>query len=107
MSKDASGGKSQEVRMSDQVFGAEYANALQVGHSREEFQMIFFSVLGQTGRVAAKIISSPSHFKRMIAAMTDNLSKYEERYGPVEEATNTNQTSRSMTDTDKEIGFKG
>jgi hypothetical protein len=107
MSKEQGGVKPQEIRMSDQVFGAEYANALQVGHSREEFQMVFFSIIGQTGRVSAKVISNPGHFKRMITAMVDNLAKYEEQYGPIDEAGKVGESGRSLTDTDKEIGFRG
>jgi hypothetical protein len=86
----------QEIKIADNMPGAEYANAMQVNHTKEEFQMMFFNILGASGRVVGKIITNPGHFKRMIAAMSDNLKKYEERFGAVSEAEKL----------DKEIGFK-
>ena len=88
----------QEIKVADNIPGAEYANAMQANHNRDEFQIMFLNILGATGRVTGKIITSPGHFKRMIAAMSDNLQKYEERYGEVKEAEGLEN---------KEIGFKG
>jgi hypothetical protein len=87
----------QEIKIADNIPGAEYANAMQVNHNKDEFQMMFLNILGISGRVTGKIITSPGHFKRMIAAMAENLKKYEERYGEVEKS----------ADLEKEIGFKG
>jgi len=91
------GGNTAEIKIADNMPGAEYANAMQINHTKEEFQMMFFNILGFSGRVVGKIITNPGHFKRMIAAMSDNLKKYEARFGVVKE-------SEAM---DKEIGFKG
>jgi hypothetical protein len=87
----------QEIKIADNIPGAEYANAMQIIHNKDEFQLVFFNILGASGRVTGKIITSPGHFKRMIAAMVDNLKKYEERFGEVEKAVGPG----------KEIGFKG
>ncbi|MDD5031596.1 MAG: DUF3467 domain-containing protein [Patescibacteria group bacterium] len=87
----------QEIKIADNIPGAEYANAMQINHNKDEFQMIFLNILGISGRVTGKIITSPGHFKRMIAAMVDNLKKYEERFGEVEKSVGP----------EKEIGFKG
>ena len=92
-----SAGKPQEIKIADNIPGAEYANAMQINHNKDEFQMMFLNILGLSGRVTGKIITSPGHFKRIIAAMEDNLKKYEERFGQVKEAKGL----------DKEIGFKG
>lgn len=91
-------GKPQEIKIADNIPGAEYANAMQINHNRDEFQMIFLSILGAVGKVTGKIITSPGHYKRMLAAMHDNLKKYEERFGEIKEA---------IGPEDKEIGFKG
>lgn len=87
----------QEIKIADNIPGAEYANAMQIIHNKDEFQMVFFNILGTSGRVTGKIITSPGHFKRMIAAMADNLKKYEEKFGEVEKS----------AAPEKEIGFKG
>jgi len=75
-----------EIRITDMVPGGEYANAMQVDHNRDELQMIFFNIFGASGKVVSKIITSPGHFKKIIAAMIDNLKKYEEKFGKVEES---------------------
>ena len=89
----------QEIKIADNIPGAEYANAMQVNHNKDEFQIMFLNILGISGRVTGKIITSPGHFKRMIAAMVDNLKKYEERFGQIQEA--------ASPGSEKEIGFKG
>lgn len=76
----------QEIRITDNFAGGEYANAMQVSHNKEEFLLTFFNIIAPGGRVTAKIISSPGHLKRMIAALDDNLKKYEAQFGPVEQA---------------------
>jgi len=96
--KDVPQGKRQEIKIADNIPGAEYANAMQINHNKDEFQMMFLNILGPSGRVTGKIITSPGHFKRMIAAMSDNIKKYEERFGEVKEAEGPEN---------KEIGFKG
>lgn len=85
-----------QIQIADNVPGAEYSNLAQVSHNREEFQLFFLNIAGQSGRVVSKVITSPSHFKRLIAAMNDNLKKYEEQFGEVKEAALP----------EKEIGFK-
>lgn len=85
-----------EIKISDNIPGAEYANAMQVNHSRDEFQMMYLNLMGASGRVTGKIITTPGHFKRMVAAMADNLKKYEDKYGEIKEADIEG----------KEIGFK-
>ncbi len=86
-----------EIKIADNIPGAEYANAMQINHNRDEFQMIFLNLLGASGRVSGKIISTPGHYKRMILAMQENLKKYEEQFGEIKEVGKLNE---------KEIGFK-
>lgn len=87
----------QEIKIADNIPGAEYTNLAQINHNKEEFQLIFANIVPPSGRVVAKVITTPGHFKRIIAAMQDNLKKYEEKFGPVEQA----------PEVEKEIGFKG
>ena len=86
-----------EIKIADNIPGAEYANAMQVNHSKDEFQMMYLNLMGASGRVTGKVITTPGHFKRMVAAMQDNLKKYEDKHGVIQEA----EVSG------KEIGFKG
>jgi len=85
-----------QIQINDSIPGGEYANSAWINHNEEEFQMIFANIVGQSGKVTAKITTTPGHFKRMIAAMTENLKKYEEKFGAVKQA----------EQSEKEIGFK-
>jgi len=75
-----------QIKIADNIPGAEYANLMQTGHNKDEFQMMFASVMGGSGRVVSKVITSPGHFKRMLGAMQENLKKYEEQFGKIKEA---------------------
>ncbi|MFH0840657.1 MAG: DUF3467 domain-containing protein [bacterium] len=90
--------KPQEIKIADNIPGAEYTNFANISHNKEEFQIMFANVMPPSGRVVGKLITTPGHFKRIIMAMNDNLKKYEERFGEITEAKNMD---------DKEIGFKG
>jgi len=75
-----------EVKLVDNLPGAEYANLMQVSHTKEEFLLMFANLLGSSGRVVGKIITSPGHLKRIIRALQENLGKYETAFGKIEEA---------------------
>ncbi|MDO8669251.1 MAG: DUF3467 domain-containing protein [Candidatus Buchananbacteria bacterium] len=74
----------QEIKIADNLAGGEYANAMQVAHTKDEVLLTFFNIISPSGRVCAKIITSPGHLKRMIAALNENLKRYEEKFGLVE-----------------------
>ncbi len=74
------------IKVPDDVVKGVYANAMQVGHSRDEFVLDFINFIPHqnSGTVNARVILSPSSLKRIIAALQENLSKYESNYGAVE-----------------------
>ena len=86
----------QEIRIQDNLAGGEYANAMQVSHTKDEVILTFFNIVPPAGRVCGKIITSPGHLKRMVSALNDNLKKYEEKFGSVVESESPK----------KEIGFQ-
>jgi uncharacterized protein with ACT and thioredoxin-like domain len=86
-----------QIKIVDNVPGAEYANAMQVNHTKDEIQIMFLNLFGASGKVTGKFITSPGHAKRMVVALSDAIKKYEDKFGMIKEA----ETN------DKEIGFKG
>ena len=84
-----------QVKMPEAVLGGVYANQMLVSHTREEFVMDFVNLFPPEGVVNARVIVSPGHLKRMIRALTDNLSRYETKYGQIIEA-DAPQTPDSM-----------
>ena len=77
-----------QVKISDEVLKGLYSNTMQVSHSEEEFIMDFMYIDHPTalGTVSAKVIVTPGHLKRMIDALQDNLSKYEQKFGSISQA---------------------
>lgn len=78
----------QQIQIKDGFAGGEYANGMQVSHTKEEFLLTFLNIVSPSGRVAAKIMTNPGHVKRMINALSENLKKYEDKFGAVEVADN-------------------
>lgn len=85
-----------QIKAADEVLRGVYANMVQVGHSSEEFILDFMSVFPPSGQLAARVIVSPSHFKRLVSAMEENLKNYENEYGTISLA----------VVPDQKIGFK-
>ncbi len=75
-----------EIKLADNIPGAEYANMMQVSHTKEEFMMMFANIAGVSGRVVGKIITSPGHLKRIAKALQENLKIYEDKFGEIKEA---------------------
>ncbi len=90
--------KQMQIKISDEVLKGNYANATQIVHSKEEFVLDFLNLSPHMGAgvVTARVIMSPGHLKRVIAALSENLKKYEDQFGKIEQA----------KELSSEIGFK-
>ena len=88
------------VELRDQEAEGIYANFAAITHSPAEFVMDFIRVLPGTkkSRVHARIIMAPQNVKAFIRALEENISKYEERYGEIKTA--------GQTQPGKQIGFQ-
>jgi len=71
-----------------------YSNLMMVTHRKEEFVLDFLFVHPQRGadgaqvaNLRSRVITSPEHVKRIVRALQDNISRYEAKFGPIEEAT--------------------
>lgn len=61
-----------------------YTNNMVVSHTKEEFVMDFMFITAVDGVVTARLITSPGHLKRIIAALQENVKKYEATYGKIQ-----------------------
>jgi len=75
-----------KIKIRDEDLKGVYSNLMQVSHTKEEFVLDFFLVSLPEGILASRVIMSPGHLKRMIKALAENVSKYEEKFGKIEEA---------------------
>jgi len=74
------------IKVPEDVARGVYANTMAVFHTREEFVLDFLNIFPQGGMATARVITSPGHIKRIIRALDENLRRYEDRFGTVEEA---------------------
>lgn len=74
-----------QIKITDEVMKGIHANAMSVAHTPEEFIIDFMTIIPhqRAGMVSARVITSPGHLKRIIAALEDNLKKYEASHGKV------------------------
>lgn len=79
------GGKRKEMnlRLPEQMAGGVYANGMMVQHTSDEFVLDFAMVMGGTGTVVSRVITSPAHAKRIAEALKENLARYEASHGPI------------------------
>ncbi len=75
-----------QVKISDEELPGRYSNLVRIAHTREEFILDFMSLVPPQAVVTARIITSPGHLKRTIRAMQENLERYEQAFGAIEEA---------------------
>ena len=77
-----------QIKATDEDLKGRYANAMRVGHTKEEFILDFFlldAAAGQ-GQVTGRIVVSPGHAKRIVAVLAENIKIYEGAFGEVEAA---------------------
>lgn len=72
-----------QVKAGDEILKGSYANMVQVGHTGEEFIFDFLNIFPPTGSLVSRVIVSPSHAKRFLAALSENIKRYEEDFGTI------------------------
>jgi hypothetical protein len=75
-----------QVQIDDDLAQGVYSNLVLINHSENEF-VLDFSFLqpgSSRAKVRTRVISSPRHTKRLIAALQKNIERYEERFGTIE-----------------------
>jgi hypothetical protein len=75
-----------QVQIDDDVSQGVYSNLVLLNHTENEFVLDFAFIQPSNGRakVRARVISSPRHTKRLLAALQKNIERYEERFGTID-----------------------
>lgn len=73
------------IELSEAIAEGEYANLALIAHSSSEFVVDFIRLLPGVpkAKVKARIILTPEHAKRLLAALEENVQKFEQSYGPI------------------------
>lgn len=74
-----------QVEMDETTAQGIYSNLAGVTHSEMEFVLdfLFLQPNQPKAKLRSRIISSPAHTKRLVAALLENIKKYEERFGVI------------------------
>lgn len=74
-----------QLQLDDETAQGKYTNFAIVNHSPTEFVMDFIFIQPQQprGKVLARLITSPVHAKRLVAALSENIARYEQRFGTI------------------------
>jgi len=75
-----------KIAFPESLRGGAYANSMFATHTGEEFILDFVMMTPPVGTLTARVITSPGHMKRMVAALAENLKKYEAKFGKLTEA---------------------
>ena len=76
-----------DINLSEEVAQGIYSNLAIITHSNNEFIVDFATMLPglPKGNVKSRIIMTPQNAKRLLHALADNVSKFEEKNGVIKE----------------------
>jgi hypothetical protein len=74
-----------QIEVKDEVAQGTYANLAVITHSSSEFVLDFVGVMPGVpkAQVKSRVLMAPEHAKRLMAALQENIRKYEATFGPV------------------------
>ena len=75
-----------QLQIDDATAQGLYTNFVMINHAENEFVLDFayLQPSSPAAKVRARIVSSPRHTKRLLAALQKNVERYEERFGTIE-----------------------
>ncbi len=79
-------GQQLQIDLSPEVAKGVYTNFQIISHSNTEFVLDFIAMLPglQKAQVASRVIIAPEHAKRLLAALSENVMRYEQEFGKIE-----------------------
>ena len=73
------------IELGEEVAEGTYSNLAIINHSPSEFIVDFIQMMPGVpkAKVKSRVILTPQHAKRLMKALTDNISKYEDQFGEI------------------------
>ena len=73
------------IELTEEIAEGQYANLAMIAHSNSEFVIDFIRLMPgiPKAKVKARIVITPEHAKRLLAALSDNITKFEESFGTI------------------------
>jgi hypothetical protein len=84
-----------EIKVDDEVGAGVFSNFTNITHSPDEFILDYLFVNPTPppgfGKLVSRLILTPGHAKRLLLALSENISTYEDRFGEIKVEGNTDQ----------------
>jgi hypothetical protein len=84
-----------QIDIDDATAQGIYTNLALLSHTETEFVLDFIYIQPQApkAKVRARVLSSPAHTKRLLAALQENIQRYEEKFGVIKTAVDPGKNS--------------
>ena len=75
------------IELSEEIAEGIYSNFAIIAHSNQEFIVDFVRLMPgiPKAKVKARIVLTPQHAKRLMKALAENIKKFEQQFGTVED----------------------
>ena len=74
-----------QINTGDEMSRGRYSNSMVVSHGPDEFILDWLLNSPNGAHLVSRIIVSPSHIKRIIDTLKENLDNYEKQFGGIRE----------------------
>lgn len=78
-------GQQFQIDLPQEVAGGVYSNFAIISHSSSEFVLDFAALVPGVPKagVRSRVLMAPEHAKRLLAALQDNILRYEKEFGKI------------------------
>mgnify|MGYP002778705134 CR=1 FL=1 len=75
------------IEITEEIAEGQYANLAIITHSHAEFVLDFVNVMPGTpkSKVKSRLIMTPQHTKRFMKALMENISRFEDAHGDIQD----------------------
>jgi hypothetical protein len=74
-----------QINTGDDILRGKYSNNMIASHSADEFILDWLLNSPSGVHLVSRIIVSPSHAKRILRALKENLDNYEKQFGAIQD----------------------
>lgn len=87
MAEETKKGNQLNIELPEEVAEGIYSNLAIISHSQTEFVVDFVRLVPNVpkAKVKSRIILTPTHAKRLLRALADNVRKFEAQHGPIKD----------------------
>jgi hypothetical protein len=75
------------IELTEDVAEGTYSNLAVISHSPSEFVFDFIRIVPNVpkAKVKARVMMTPDHAKRLLRALNENIRRYEQQFGVIQE----------------------